>query len=61
MGNKTYDKETVKAFLEKNICVEGIVVDELFTRWNRKEFTEEEFACAKAYLEANGMPDDSYC
>lgn len=60
MENK-YDKETVKAFLEKNLSAEGIVVDELFKRWNRGEFTEEEIALAKAYLETNGMPEERYC
>ncbi len=58
MGNRTFDKETVKAFLENNVCAEGIVVDELFNRWNRKEFTDEEIAWAKNHLEEHGMPEE---
>ena len=60
MEHRNIDNATVRAFMERNLPGEGIYVDDVHQRWNRNDFTDEEIAWVKTYLEEHGMPAEQY-
>lgn len=52
MGKKIYDEAAVRTFLEKHVAdgIEGIIIPDVYERWLRNDFTDEEIRIAAEYL-----------
>lgn len=60
MEHRNIDNATVRAFMERNLPGEGIYVDDVHQRWSQNNFTDEEIAWVKNYLEGYGIPEEQY-